>query len=173
MKLSDYVIQRVVDAGVKHIFMLSGGGCMHLVDSIGRRKELEYICCLHEQGAVLAASAYGQYAGLGVALVTTGPGGTNAITGVAEAWAESTPLLVISGQVKRNEMKPLNSRIRQFGSQEIDIVTIIKSITKYSAAVMEPETIKMHMDRALAEAQGGRPGPVWIDIPLDVQQEEI
>ncbi len=173
MKLSDYVIQRLVDTGVKHVFMVAGGGSMHLVDSIGKRKDIEYVCCLHEQGAVLAASAYGQYTGLGVALVTTGPGGTNAITGVAEAWAESTPLLVISGQVKRCDMKPLNTTIRQFGSQEIDIVTIIKSITKYAVTVMEPGDIKMHIDRAIAEAQSGRPGPVWIDIPLDVQAEEI
>lgn len=172
MKLSDYVIQRLVDAGVKHVFMVAGGGSMHLVDSIGKRKDIEYVCMLHEQGAALAADAYAQYSGLGVCLVTTGPGGTNAITGVAASWAESTPVLFISGQVKRADMRP-NDKVRQFGSQEIDIITIVKSITKYAVTVMEPETIRLRMDTALLRARDGRPGPVWLDIPLDVQAVDV
>jgi acetolactate synthase I/II/III large subunit len=172
MKLSDYVIQRLVDAGVRHVFMVAGGGSMHLVDSIGKRNDIEYVCMLHEQGAALAADAYAQYTGLGVCLVTTGPGGTNAITGVAASWAESTPVLFISGQVKRADMRP-NQTVRQFGSQEIDIITIVKSITKYAVTVMDSHTIEFNMDRVLAKAQGGRPGPVWLDIPLDVQAAEI
>src|ERR1035437_8032640 len=104
MKLSDYVIQRLAQE-VKHIFMLAGGGCMHLVDSVGRCKEIEYICNLHEQACAIAADAYGQYTNnLGVALVTTGPGGTNAVTGVAAAWIDSTPTLFLSGQVKRSDL---------------------------------------------------------------------
>src|SRR4030042_539996 len=105
IKLSDYIIQFVVDAGVKHIFMLVGGGSMHLVDSVGRCKEIDYVCNLHEQACAIAADAYSQYTNsLGVALVTTGPGGTNTITGVAGAWCDSAPCLFISGQVKRQDM---------------------------------------------------------------------
>ena len=130
MKLSDYVFNFVAETGTRHIFFLSGGGCMHLVDSLGRNYEIQKICCLHEQAAVIAAEAYSQYTNnLGVALVTTGPGATNAITGVAGAWIDSTPLLVISGQVKRSDMIGVSS-VRQMGIQEVNIVPIVKPITK-------------------------------------------
>ena len=113
MKLSDYVFQFIAEQGVKHVFMLPGGGAMHLVDSLGRNKKLTYVCNLHEQACTIAAEAYARVTNnLGVALVTTGPGGTNAITGVAGAWLASTPCLIISGQVKRQDMKS-NSGVRQ------------------------------------------------------------
>lgn len=169
MKLSDYVMQFIASTGVKHIFMLSGGGAMHLVDSVGKNKDLTYICNLHEQACAIAAEAYGQYTNnLGVALVTTGPGGTNTITGVAGAWLDSTPMLVISGQVKRPDMVGERG-VRQMGFQEIDIVGIVRPITKYSITVMEPSSIRYHLEKAVHLAKHGRPGPVWIDIPLDVQ----
>lgn len=173
MKLSDYVIQFITEQGVKHIFMLPGGGAMHLVDSLGRCEDIEYVCNLHEQASAIAAEAYARVTNnLGVALVTTGPGGTNAITGVAGAWLDSTPCLFISGQVKRADMKG-EFGVRQLGVQEIDIVSIVKSITKYAVTITDPLTLRYHLEKAVYMAKSGRPGPVWIDIPLDVQASTI
>jgi acetolactate synthase I/II/III large subunit len=173
LKLSDYVARRIAGMGVRHVFLLAGGGCMHLVDSVGRCESIEYVCNLHEQACAIAAEAYGQYTNrLGVALVTTGPGGTNAITGVAGAWLDSTPVLFLSGQVKRADMIG-NRGVRQMGFQEVDIVSLVRPITKYAATIMEPETIRYHLEKAVYEAKHGRPGPVWIDIPLDVQAAMI
>lgn len=172
MKLSDYVIRRVAQE-VRHVFMLAGGGCMHLVDSVGRCGDIEYICNLHEQACAIAADAYGQYTNnLGVALVTTGPGGTNTLTGVAAAWLDSTPCLFISGQVKRADLTG-DRGVRQMGFQELNLVRIVEPITKYAVTITEPASIKYHLDKALYLARTGRPGPVWIDIPLDVQSAEI
>ncbi len=173
MKLSDYVFEVIARTGVKHVFMLPGGGCMHLCDSLGRNKDLTFVCNLHEQACAVAADAYGQYTNnLGVALVTTGPGGTNTLTGLAAAWLDSTPCLFISGQVKRPDMKG-NLGVRQLGFQEIDIVSMVKPITKYAVTVTDPQTIRYHLEKALHLARSGRPGPVWIDIPLDVQAIDI
>ncbi len=145
---------------------------MHLNDSLGRHSGLRFICNLHEQGCAVAAEAYGQCAGLGVAMVTTGPGGTNAITGVAGAWLESTPMLVISGQVKRADL--VGGRgVRQIGFQEIDIVSVVKPITKFAATVTDPNAIRAILEQAVWTATHGRKGPVWVDIPLDVQGAEI
>lgn len=173
MKLSDYVIRFIAEQGVKHVFMLPGGGAMHLVDSLGRCKDIEYICNLHEQACAIAAEAYARCTNnLGVVLVTTGPGGTNTITGLAGAWLESTPCLFVSGQVKRSDMKK-NLGVRQLGPQELDIVSIVKTITKYAITVTEPTSIKYHLEKAVTLSKSGRPGPVWIDIPLDVQASQI
>jgi acetolactate synthase I/II/III large subunit len=172
MKLSDYVVEFVAAQGVRHVFMLPGGGAMHLNDSLGKCSDLKYVCNLHEQGCAVAAEAYGQVAGLGVAMVTTGPGGTNAITGVAGAWLESTPMLVISGQVKRPDL--VGGRgVRQIGFQEIDIVSLVKPIVKYAVVVMDPATIRQCLEQAVWLATHGRKGPVWVDIPLDVQASQI
>jgi acetolactate synthase-1/2/3 large subunit len=172
-KLSDYVFQFIADQGVRHIFLLPGGGAMHLVDSLGKCEKLGSICNLHEQACAIAAEAYARVTNnLGVALVTTGPGGTNAITGVAGAWLESTPCLFISGQVKRTDMKR-DIGVRQLGPQELDIVTIVQSITKYAVTVTDPSTIRYHLEKALFILREGRKGPVWIDIPLDVQAAQI
>ncbi len=169
IKLSDYVALRVAQEGVKHVFLLAGGGAMHLVDSFGRRPDFEYVCNLHEQACSIAADAYGQCTNnLGVALVTTGPGGTNAITGLAGAWLDSTPCMFISGQVKRADLMA-GRGVRQMGFQELDIIRIVESLTKYAVTVTDPLSIKYHIDKALYLARSGRPGPVWIDIPLDVQ----
>lgn len=173
MKLSDYVFKVIAETGVKHVFMLPGGGCMHLCDSLGSNQDLTFVCNLHEQACAIAADAYGQYTNnLGVALVTTGPGGTNTLTGVAAAWLDSTPCLFISGQVKRADMKG-GRGVRQMGFQEIDIVTMVQPITKYAITVTDPGTIRYHLEKALWLARHERPGPVWIDIPLDVQAAEI
>ena len=173
VKLSDYVFQFLAARGVRHVFELTGGGAMHLNDSLGAAPGIEYVCTQHEQAAAMAAESYAKTAGaLGVCLVTAGPGGTNAITGVAGAWLDSTPMLVLSGQVKRADLKG-PSGVRQMGVQEIGIVGIVSSITKYAATVMDPADIRYHLEKAIHLATHGRPGPVWLDVPLDVQGAPI
>ena len=153
--------------------MVTGGGAMHLNDSLGQCTDIEYVCTLHEQAAAMAAESYAKVTDdLGVCLVTAGPGGTNAITGVAGAWLDSTPMLVLSGQVKRADLKG-SSGVRQMGVQEVDIVSMAAPITKYAVTVMEPADIRYHLEKAVHLARTGRPGPVWIDLPLDVQGAAI
>jgi len=173
MKLSDFVASYIVSQNVKQVFLLPGGGNMHLVDSVGKEPQLNYVACLHEQAVAIATDGYAQYTGnIGVALVTTGPGGTNAVTGVAGAWVESVPLMVISGQVKTPDIKP-DPGMRMLGFQEIDIVSIVKPITKYAVTITDPRSILYHLEKAVYLSKSGRPGPVWIDIPLDIQAENI
>ena len=174
MKLSDYVCRFIADLGVKHVFLVVGGGAMHLNESLARCKQLKYVCNLHEQASAIAAENYSKATNhLGVRMVTTGPGGTNTITGLAGAWLDSTPCLFISGQVKRADSMfrpdgtPLG--VRQVGVQEVDIISIVRPVTKYAVTVNDPQTVRYHLQKALYLAQSGRPGPVWIDIPLDVQ----
>jgi acetolactate synthase-1/2/3 large subunit len=169
IKLSDYVFRFVASLGVKYVFQVTGGGAMHLNDSLGACEGIEYICTLHEQAAAMAAESYAKVVNdIGVCLVTTGPGGTNALTGVAGAWLDSTPMLVISGQVKRADLKR-DTGVRQMGVQEVDIVAMAAPITKYAVTVTEPNDIRFHLEKGAWLARSGRPGPVWIDIPLDVQ----
>lgn len=169
VKLSDWLIARIADLGVTHVFQVTGGGAMHLNDSLGACDRLQYVCTLHEQAAAMAAESYAKVrGGLGVCVVTAGPGGTNALTGVAGAWLDSTPMLVISGQAKRADLKR-DSGVRQMGVQEVDIVAMARPVTKYAVTVMEPREIRYHFEKAVALAVSGRPGPVWLDIPVDVQ----
>lgn len=169
IKLSDYIITFLEKIGVKHVFLISGGGNIHLVDSIGKSKKIHYVCNYHEQACATSAEGYARITGnIGVCLVTTGPGGTNAITGVLGAWLDSIPMLVLSGQVKR-ELIGAGKGVRQLGDQEINIIDIVKPITKYAAVVMDPLNIRFHLEKALYIAKSGRKGPVWIDIPLDIQ----
>ena len=166
--VADYVMQFLLEAGIKHVFMVTGGGAMYLNDAI-RRSGIEYICNLHEQASAMAAETYAKITGdIGVCVVTAGPGGTNTITGVAGAWLDSTPCLFISGQVKRADLKG-DRGVRQLGVQEVDIVSIVRSITKYAVTVTEPTSIRQHLEQAVHLARTGRPGPVWLDLPLDVQ----
>jgi acetolactate synthase-1/2/3 large subunit len=179
MKLSDYVLKFVADLGVKHVFLVSGGGAMHLNQSLSAEPRITAICNSHEQASAICAEGYAKATGgLGVCMVTTGPGGTNAVTGVAGAWLDSTPTLFISGQVKRPDRmfdaatgRPLG--MRQLGVQEVDICSIVRPITKYAVTVLEPSEIRFHLETAVHLAMHGRPGPVWIDIPLDVQASPI
>lgn len=172
-KLSDYVMQFLVERGVRHVFLLTGGAAMHLNDSLGGCPKIQYICNLHEQACAIAAEAYAKYDNrLGVVMVTVGPGATNTITGAAGAWLDSTPVLFLSGQVKTADLKG-NSGVRNRGVQEVDIVELVRSITKYAVTVTDPHTIRYHLEKAVHLAQSGRPGPVWIDIPLDVQAARI
>lgn len=173
IKVSDYVIRRLEELNVGHMFMLPGGGAMHLNDSLGKSNKIKFICCQHEQGCAIAAEAYARVNNkIGLLMVTTGPGGTNALTGVAGAFLESTPMFVVSGQVKRMDMIR-DQGLRQQGMQELDIISVVKPITKYAALVDDPEQIRYHIERAIYEATHGRKGPVWLDIPLDVQATMI
>lgn len=178
MKLSDYVVQFVARLGVKHVFVVVGGGAMHLNDSLGKCRDIQFVCNHHEQAAAIAAENYAKATNhLGVAMVTTGPGGTNAITGLAGAWFDSTPVLFLSGQVKRPDRMyrpdgtPLG--VRQRGPQELDIVSVVKPLTKYAVTISDPNSIRFHLEKAVHLARTGRPGPVWIDVPIDVQAAPI
>lgn len=173
IKLSDYVIRFLADRGVKHVFLLTGGMAMHLNDSLSACPDIEYVCNLHEQACAIGAEAYAKYDNkLGVAMVTGGPGATNTITGIAGAWLDSTPMLFLAGQVKRADLKG-DSGLRNRGVQEVDIVEMVGSITKYAVTVTDPNTIRYHLEKAIYLAQSGRPGPTWLDIPLDVQATQI
>lgn len=172
VRVADYIFKFLKGYGVGHVFMLSGGGIMYLVDALGR-SNIKYVCCHHEQAASIAAQAYGMYDdSLGVCLITTGPGGTNALTGTGAAYMDSTPVLYISGQVKRSDFASLR-KVRQFGAQENDIVSMAKPVTKYAVTVMHPEDVPYELEKCVYEATHGRKGPVWLDIPLDIQSEEI
>jgi acetolactate synthase I/II/III large subunit len=176
IRLADYVAQFLVGHGVRHVFLVTGGGAMHLNDAMGRCKDLSYICCHHEQACAMAAESYARFSGkLGVINVTTGPGGINALNGVFGAWADSIPMLIVSGQVKRETCKAFYDLpgLRQLGDQEADIIGMVKGITKYAEIVREPETIRHHLEKAIHLAQSGKPGPCWIDIPIDVQGAQI
>tara|TARA_Y100000310_G_scaffold190080_1_gene190051 strand:- start:156 stop:1943 length:1788 start_codon:yes stop_codon:yes gene_type:complete len=173
IKLSNYVIAKLEEIGVSNIFLIPGGGCIHLVDSLGK-SSINNITNLHEQGSSICAEAYSQYTeNIGVALVTTGPGATNAMTGIASAWLDSIPLLVITGQVQRKDRAVGRYSVRQLGFQEIDTVSLVKNITKYAVTVTDPNDIVYHMNKALHLAMTGRPGPVVLDMPSDVQAANI
>jgi acetolactate synthase-1/2/3 large subunit len=175
MKLSDYVAQSIVDYGIRHVFMVTGGGAMHLNHSFGTHKKLECIFNHHEQACAIGAEAYTRLSNrLAVVNVTSGPGGTNAITGVYGAYVDSIGMLVISGQVKwETTVRSTGLALRQYGDQELDIEELVRPITKYCFMVTDPESIRYHLEKALYLATSGRPGPVWLDIPLNVQAAKI
>lgn len=176
MKLADYMMSRLAEWGVRHIFLLTGGGAMHLNDSIGRESRIRYVCTHHEQAAAMAAECYARISeSPGVVNVTTGPGAINSLNGVFGAWTDSIPMLVISGQVKRETNKVVTGfdYLRQLGDQEVDIIGMVRGITKYAVLVEEPGSIRYHLERAYYLATHGRPGPCWLDIPVDVQSAQI
>ena len=170
IKLSDYIAKRLKEHGTEHFFMVSGGGAMHLNDSLGR--VIPYTACHHEQACAIAAEGYARVnQKLGVVNVTTGPGGLNCLNGVFGQWTDSVPVLYISGQVKYTTSMAScpDVPLRQLGDQEVDIISAVKHLTKYAKMVTEPNEIKYHIDRAIYEATTGRKGPVWLDIPMNVQ----
>jgi len=178
MRVADYIAQFIAehDQTAKTVFLVSGGGNMHLIDALGRNDKLRYVCNHHEQASAMAAEGYARVTNqIGVAYVTTGPGGTNAITSVMGAWVDSIPMLIVSGQVKFEttiaSQPALN--LRQLGDQEINIVDIVRPITKYVIMVADKNTIRYHLEKAVYEAKHGRPGPVWIDVPLDIQGAQV
>jgi acetolactate synthase-1/2/3 large subunit len=169
IKLSDYVIEFLVQRGVGDIFLASGGGIMHLTDSVGRHPSMNYYCNYHEQASGGAAEAYARIREhVGVCLATVGPGASNALSGIMGAWTSSIPLIVLSGQVRR-DLRADFKVTRQFGPQEGDAIAMARPVTKYAETVTEPKQVRYHMERAWYEATTGRPGPVWLEFPLDVQ----
>jgi acetolactate synthase-1/2/3 large subunit len=173
IKLSDYVMDFLVENGISNIFMVSGGGIMHLVDSAGKNEHMHYYCNYHEQACAHSAEVYSRVTGkIGACLVTTGPGGTNALSGVASAWVDSIPILVLSGQVRQDLIADY-TKIRQKGPQEGNVVEMARPVTKYAVTLLDPKKIQYELEKALYLATDGRPGPVWLDFPLDVQGAEI
>jgi acetolactate synthase-1/2/3 large subunit len=173
MRVADFIANFIVGKGVKDFFLLPGGGAMYLVDALGNHQDLNFIAMHHEQSVSIAAESYSRITeNFGVGLVTTGPGATNAITAVVGAWIESVPLMIISGQVKRSDLIG-NRNIRQSGVQEVDIISMVKNHTKYAITIDEPKKIKYYLEKAYFEMMNGRKGPVWIDVPLDVQASLI
>jgi len=176
MRLSDYIIQFLRDLyGVDTIFTVSGGGCIFLIDSLGSTPGVQYVATHHEQAASIAAEGYARMNGrLGACVVTSGPGGTNAITGTLCSWLDSIPVIVISGQVNKEMTTNYTGLpLRQLGDQEFNIVESVKNMTKYAVQVNDPSEIRYHLEKACKLATTGRPGPVWIDIPLNVQSANI
>jgi acetolactate synthase-1/2/3 large subunit len=176
MQVAEYIAQKLSDFGVRHVFMLTGGGAMFLNDAIGNQPGIKVIFNHHEQACAMAAEGYARVTGQpGVINVTTGPGGINAMNGVFGAWTDSIPMLVISGQVKRETLLTTYniSGLRQIGDQEADTITLVRPITKYAVMVDDPATICYHLEKAWHLTQSGRPGPVWLDIPIDVQTSLI
>lgn len=169
IKLADYVINFLVKKRIKDIFLVSGGGIMYLTDSVCKNKNIRYVANHHEQASATAAESYARVKNhFGACLVTTGPGGTNAITGVAGAWVDSIPIFVISGQVKRELISDYKI-LRQKGPQEINIIDMVKPITKYAITVANPDNIRYELEKSYNIMQEDRPGPIWLNIPLDVQ----
>jgi len=176
IKVSDYIAKRLQELGARQVFMLTGGGAMHLNDSFGNTPGLAWFCNHHEQASAMAAEGYARVVGIpAVVNVTTGPGGINALNGVFGAWTDSIPMVVVSGQVKRETCMAFNQvpGLRQLGDQEVDIIGMVQGITKYAVLIREPESIRYHLERAWRLAVGGRPGPVWIDVPIDIQGSRV
>lgn len=176
IKVAKYISQFLVNNGIKDCFMVTGGGAMHLDDAIGHQEGMHCTFNHHEQACAIAAEGYTRMTGkLAAVCVTSGPGGTNAITGVMGGWLDSIPMFVISGQVKRETTiwacSDLN--LRQLGDQEFNVVDSVKNMTKYAVMVTNPKEIAYHLEKALFLALNGRCGPVWLDIPLDVQGAKI
>lgn len=174
-RLADYVADFLVKNGVTDCFSVVGGGAMHLNDALGHKDGLKVTYNHHEQASAIAAEAYARLENkIAAVCVTTGPGGTNALTGVLGGWLDSIPMFIISGQVKRETtIWSTDVPLRQLGDQEYNIIDSVKPMTKYAVMVTEPNEIRYHLEKALYLAKNGRPGPVWIDIPLDVQAAPI
>lgn len=174
MRVCDLIAKFLEEHNVTDIFMVSGGGLMFLTDGLVCNPNLNVTCCHHEQAVAMATVGYSKYKKMACGYVTTGCGGTNAITGVLNAWQDSTPCIFVSGQVKLKEtIRGRNLPIRQLGVQEADIIKIIESITKYSVMITDSKETLYHLEKAFYLATNGRPGPVWIDVPMDIQSAEV
>ena len=175
MRLADYIVQTLAEHGIRHVFMVTGGAAMHLNDAFGRNEEISKVCCHHEQSCAMAAESYFRVSNrMGAVNVTAGPGATNAITGVFGAHVDSMAMIVLSGQSKRETLvRSTGLPLRQLGDQEVEIVGMVKGATKYAVLIDDPLTIRYHLEKALHLATDGRPGPVWLDVPIDVQATQI
>lgn len=176
MRVAELLTRRAVELGVEQAFLVTGGGAMFLNDAVGYTPGLSWFCTHHEQAAAMAAEGYARIAGKPALVnVTTGPGGINALNGVYGAWTDSIPMVVISGQVKRETVAANypGSGLRQLGDQEVDILSMARGITKYAASIDRPEDARYHIERAIHLANSGRQGPVWLDVPIDVQAAPV
>ncbi|MBR2642102.1 MAG: thiamine pyrophosphate-binding protein [Lentisphaeria bacterium] len=176
MRVADYIFKYLADYGVRHVFLVTGGGAMYLNDGLRCEKRITPVCCHHEQGCAIAAEGYVRAGGkLGAVNITSGPGGTNTLTGVIGQWLDSIPVIYISGQVKFETtiLSCPDLKLRQLGDQEINITDIVRPVTKYAAVVTDPTSIRYELEKALHHALNGRPGPVWLDVPLNVQGAQI
>lgn len=173
MKIADYIMEYIAGLGIRDVFCVTGGGAMHMNNALGQCTKLTGVFMLHEQGAAIAAEAYARSRdGFGCCLVTSGPGATNALTGLVGAYIDSIPVIFLSGQAKRADLVG-SQGIRQFGIQEVDIISMATPYAKYAVQIKEPEDIKYELQKATAIATNGRPGPVWIDVPLDIQATDV
>ena len=173
MKVADFIIEFLEKKKIDTVFTVSGGGSIFLCDALYRAKKIKYIPCHHEQAVAYATESYSRARNKpGAAVVTTGPGGTNATSGVASCWIDSVPAIFISGQVFFNQTIG-NSGLRQIGVQEFNIVDMVKPSTKYAVMIKKPNEIKYHLEKAYHICTEGRPGPVWIDIPANIQNTKI
>jgi len=173
IKVSDLIAEFLVVQGIGHVFAITGGASIHMIHSIAERKDIKYICPHHEQAGAMAADAYSRINGnMGCAIATSGPGATNLLTGIAGAWFDSVPVLYLTGQVARFRFKG-DTGVRQMGFQETDIVSMAKTITKYAVLITKAEDLIPELEKAVRIAKSGRPGPVLVDIPDDLQREMI
>ena len=175
MKVAQLIADYLADNGVKDVFMVTGGGAMHLNDAIGHHQKIKCTFNHHEQACAMAAEGYVRVSGnLAGVCVTSGPGGTNALTGVLGAWLDSIPVFIVSGQVKLSTtVWSTDVPLRQLGDQEFPIVTVAKTMTKYAVMITDPTEVLYHLQKAMHLCKTGRPGPVWLDVPLDVQGAEV
>jgi acetolactate synthase-1/2/3 large subunit len=175
IRVADYIVSSLASHGISHVFMVTGGAAMHLNDAFGRNSEIMKVCCHHEQSCAMAAESFFRVSKRMAAVnVTAGPGATNAITGVYGAYVDSMAMIVLSGQSKRETLvRSTGLPLRQLGDQEVDIVEMVKGVTKYAVLIEDPQTIRYHLEKALHLATDRRPGPVWLDVPIDVQAAQI
>ena len=176
IRVADYIARFLVDNGIEDIFLLTGNGAMYLNDGIASQPSIKYYCARNEAASPMMAEAYARLKqSLGAVCLTSGPGSTNAIPGLAEAYVDAAPVLIISGQAPRNHTTHNMGipGLRSFGTAEIDIIPIVSSLTKYAVMVNSPDSIRYHLEKAVYLATSGRPGPVWLDIPMDVQYAQI
>ena len=173
-RLADAVFEYIQNQKIDKVFLLPGGGAMHLVDAVSKREDIDFVPVHHEQAAGIAAEYYSRIkSNVGVALVTTGPGATNVITPFVGAWIESIPILVISGQVKRSDLMKKEDKVRQSGVQEVDVVPMVERCSKFAITLKDPLKIRYVLEKAFYLMNEGRKGPAWIDIPLDIQGFKI
>jgi len=173
MKLSDYVASFLAKQNIKKVFCLTGGCVVHLIDSIAKNKNIDYIPVLHEQSGAMAADCYSRVSeNIGAVIATSGPGATNLLTGICCSYYDSIPVIAITGQVPTGQLKR-KSKSRQIGFQETDVVGIFKPVTKYAKLIDKPEIIRYELEKALYLAKTGRPGPVLLDICDDIQRADI
>ena len=171
MRVSDYLLQRLAAEGIDTAFTVYGGAISELMDAFTRQSAIRYVCPHHEQAAVFAAEGYAKAKGVpGLVIVTSGPGGGNIVTGLQNAFYDSVPLIAITGQVTSRFIRPEGSPLRQLGFQETDIVGIVRPITKAAILVRDPEFFRLQLDQLIHTCKSGRPGPVLLDIPTDVQK---